>query len=915
MKTSSLRSLTALLLLAGIAAGVCAQDAPVSPPLPGTSLFADATLDIPSHGKKGPKGTWAGGGTKDSFTWYKDDQGKTVCKIVAPTIQRLQYGADGYIKNIPAGTMLRASVWVRANITSKAPKSAGVVMTIELQGPNGAGDQFSIGPNMTQAKPGDKPENKPVTGVLPWTKVETTFKLPENTKAIKMLMYLMEAAGEVEWRQPELVVSDATVAAVNVKDRFISKEEGAVAAAAAWDGTFGNRMAKLAEKLGPLPDPSTLYSPGPLMTGPHPRFLMPSVPLAKLRERAAAPEYAKVLAAIREAADTTLATPPPTTVTLTSEDPLRGLAEQITPLAIAALTDPDLARRATYRTGLETWVRATLSWGVTPKNLPLSQQILVLSAVYDWFQGDLPADLLAEIRLGIIARVRGSLDAGNNEITMWRGTQFLANHNWFHHSALAMAACMLWNDTAAPLESGEQKRWLDTAVLNFWIVKKTHPKDGAALEGYLYQDYGIRPYMEFALIADQLLVAKDAFLDDEAIRALPVRLDSLLPNRSGFMVFSDSYPQQFGAAPWFRLLASRFKDGRAQLLADVLENAVETGKKSGSRLGWRTLFFYDPSVPNAKLEEQPLSRDLTDLGLYTARSSWDAPDATFFGLRCGPHAGLTATKNFGPGLTSGHGYPEQGSFSFYLGDKPFIPGTNYAKNKVTLNHSLVVFEGRAGQKAKRVGQVGEGGAWFGNYGGRLRDATTQRLTPETATGPHAYLCDLGGLYRLSDERIDTPAPVAPDAPASAAAPKGIFFPAYHRILVYFPEGAVVVVDRVQTTQPRNFDFRLLTAVKDLTGEGALFTGTLGKEKVKIVNFSAPALTASLGDESLPLWSGQERRVLSLAARESQSAVFAVALGRVAAVDGLRVQADEQKVVIQRKGQSPLTYTWDTPPSP
>jgi hypothetical protein len=394
-----------------------------------------------------------------------------------------------------------------------------------------------------------------------------------------------------------------------------------------------------------------------------------------------------------------------------------------------------------------------------------------------------------------------------------------------------------------------------------------------------------------------------------------VRLDSLLPNRSGFMVYSDSYPQQFGAAPWFRLLASRFKDSRAQLLADVMENAVETGKKSGAKLGWRTLFFYDPAIPMAKLDEQPLSRDLTDLGLYTARSSWEAPDATFFGLRCGPHAGQTATKNFGPGLTSGHGYPEQGSFSFYLGAKAFLPGTNYAKSKVTTNHNLVVFEGRAGQKTKRVGQVGEGGAWFGNYGARLRDASVKRLLPATSTGPHAYLCDIGGLYRLSDERIETPVPVAPDAPASAAASKGVFFPDYQRIVVYYPEGAVVVVDRVQTPQPRNFDFRLLTAVKDLAGQGDTFTGTLGDEKVKIANYSAPAYAATFSNESLPLWSGQDRRVFSLAARESTAAVFAVALGREAVVDNLRVQADDQKVVIQRKGQPPLNFAWEASPRP
>ncbi len=64
---------------------------------------------------------------------------------------------------------------------------------------------------------------------------------------------------------------------------------------------------------------------------------------------------------------------------------------------------------------------------------------------------------------------------------------------------------------------------------------------------------------------------------------------------------------------------------------------------------------------------------------------------------------------------------------------------------------------------------------------------------------HHYLCDLGGLYRLRDERVAG----------------GSFFAEYLRGVVYLPDGAVAVVDRVRTPVPRTFAFRLLSASEDL----------------------------------------------------------------------------------------------------
>jgi hypothetical protein len=859
------------------------------------------------------------GAGQGDITFARDDQGRTVARMVGRELARLQYGSTVEGKRLEPfpGKLLRVSVEVRGKIVQRKAGSEGIALVVELSGLAGQGANQLLSPRPGKAGANAKLDLQPLEGELPWTKMAATFRLPDNTTKLGVLMYLLNATGEVEWRDPVLETVPETPAALRAvaalpklsfPKRFMDAEEARMAAAAKWETDYKKRLATLEQRFGAaLPDPATLYSPGAALSGPHPRYMLPAVSLDTLRARAQAPAYADVMTELRRRVETAIAEGPPAKdkVPLTSEDPLRGLAEQITPLAVAALVEPDLAR-------------ATLDWGVTPKNLPLSQQILTLGAVYDWFNAELPSELKADLRAGLIARVRGSLDAGNGEITMWRGTQFLANHNWFHHAALAMGAAVLWGDTEAPLEPGEQKRWMDAAVLNFWIVKKTHPEDGAALEGYAYQDYGLRPYMEFALIADQLLESKVPFLDDPALRNLPVRLDSLLPQQAGFLVYGDSYADQWGAAPWFRFLASRFKDGRAQLLADIMEKrgaeiAAKNPRKRDPR-EWRHLFFLDTAVPAARLEEQPLMRDLTDYGLYTARSSWSAEEATFFGLRCGPHAGHTATRSFGPGLTSGHGYPEQGGFSFYLGEQALVPGMDYARVKRTANHSLVLFAGRGAQAGREIGQVGEGGAWFGaNYARRLRPGLAVRLaepakppsTSEALAPAHAYLCDLGGLYRLDDERVK-------EQPA-------VFFPEYRRVLVYLPEGAVVVVDRVQSALARDFVFRLLLGTKDLapvaakTGAAAgpmAFSGKLGDEAVKVVNYSAPGLVATVASEMMPSWGRKDRQVVKIAAKKQTAAVFAVALGRAAVVDGLRVEADEIRIRISRTGGAPLEYGWE-----
>ena len=690
-------------------------------------------------------------------------------------------------------------------------------------------------------------------------------------------------------------------------------------------------------------------------------------------------------------------------------------------------------------------------------------------------------------------------DPMNVSALQWRTGFWLANHKWYNYSALAMASAVLWGETDG-LQPGEQKVWLDEAMQTFWVVAKTLGPDGAPIEGYNYDDYGLSPYFDFATIADQLTVCPQPFLDNPGIRNKPAhRLASLLPNHTGFFTYADSMTRIWNGAKYYRYIASRFHDGVAQLLADIMENGEGAGDdisenydqalpeytsvlaqaktregaakaapaavaweaesvavlppgyskkiKNGSHgeaiigdkagaleytvsvpqaglyalwikiagggdgsrslqidgktpfreasylpvantggwstehndwrvmaLGeddpklhapylfylnagphrvtwtnevggganldwfafapagtdkaavvakvepeltgpsrdsllvrgavhnlpatdWRGIFWYDPSVPAAKLDAQPLYRDSDDLGIYTARSSWADPRANWFGFKCGPQAGKQVAEIFGPLLGSGHVHPDEGTISFYAGSHPVLPGAQYAHEKFTTNHNVVVVETTDKKGVAHVtGQAGEGGGWFGSWKGAQSQPTVLQVIHQPAY--HSYLCELGGLYAASK------------------------YPHYRRSVTFLPTGAVVVVDKLESVEPMTFHSRLLTFSKDLKVNGNAFEFTVGKVQGRIVDFTAQPVEREARPETLPSYNNPNgepplRNVAIVKAVNTTRVVFAEVLGANGAEKNLRVQADDKGIVITGAPGGTITLGWlpDKQPTP
>ncbi|MBW4552660.1 MAG: DUF4962 domain-containing protein [Aphanocapsa sp. GSE-SYN-MK-11-07L] len=637
-----------------------------------------------------------------------------------------------------------------------------------------------------------------------------------------------------------------------------------------------------------LPAASQIYQPKPALSGPHPRYLFPGTPLSQVKQHAKDARYAAYWQSVVEKATKFAQTPPPEAVNLDAEDPLRGYGNQLAWMALAYLCEDAPASKQLYLQGTVRWLNAMTTWGLPRQDLALSTFIFGVATAYDWLYDDLPKQTRQSARQYLIEMTRFMRSPENKGAAQWREAQFTANHNWWNYAALAISAAVLWGEQDSPLTAGEPKVWLDEAMQNFWVVRTTLPADGSSVEGFLYQSYGDRPYLEFATLAEQLTRPASSFLEIEALKNRSTRLYALLPNNTGFLTYADSRPRVFSGAYIFRYYAARFRDREAQLLAQIMEDAGQRYKIKEVTFDWHGLFWFDPSVPQAKLEQQPLSYHWPDLGLYAIRNSWTKPNANLFSFKCGPVMGKTVTETWGIHLPNGHIQPDQGNFSFNWGSDAVIPGAGYARKKLPSNHNLVVFEGRAEQAGKLVGQVGGGGAWFGSRLNRLqRQATVLKV--DQNSGYTSYLCDLSGLYWLQDERV----------------PKQQFYPNYHRRITYLPKGAVVVVDRVQTPVPRTFTFRLLTSAQSMAVQENGFQMTIGRTQLpaRINDFSPQPSSRSVAAEKIPTWDNQERRVASLTATDRTQAIFAVVLGVEGSEAGIQVTAKQNQITIRDRDRT------------
>ncbi|WP_279578984.1 heparinase II/III domain-containing protein [Fodinicola feengrottensis] len=112
------------------------------------------------------------------------------------------------------------------------------------------------------------------------------------------------------------------------------------------------------------------------------------------------------------------------------------------------------------------------------------------------------------------------------------------------------------------------------------------------------------------------------------------------------------------------------------------------------------MLWYDPTVPAEPPDKLPLSAYFPDLGLVTARTSWD-DNAVSLSFKASPGGGHSAwetshwlwAERGWETLNAGHHHPDANTFVLNGHGSPLVVEDGYANEKLTSNHNVVLVDG------------------------------------------------------------------------------------------------------------------------------------------------------------------------------------------------------------------------------
>lgn len=542
----------------------------------------------------------------------------------------------------------------------------------------------------------------------------------------------------------------------------------------------------------------------------HPRlFLNPQI-LAKLHDSIAS-SHAGVWSRVQRYADTFLRQGPPAYQESASDAEQlwqREVGNKQPFLAMAFLLTGD----ERYRTGAQQWALASCSyprWGLgsyEDSDLAAGHQLLGLALVYDWLYDVLDGNVRDTIRATLIRRGRNMYAAASSKM-YWR-TSYLQNHLWVNITGLMAAALVLTDDAAHTAEAVE---WIALALDKMRRTEAALGPDGASHEGVAYWTYGVEYMLKFWTLASTVL---DEDLSSEWwTKTAAYRLYMSLPRKSwraaNLIVDLADCPRYdwYGPDYLLRALARRFQDCYAQWLAQELEAAgyVQYGA------AWLNLLWYDPSIEAKPPEGLPGIRHFSDLGLVSARSDWSGEESLVT-FKCGPPIGWEATSKFDYDPGSGHVHPDAGHFVLFGAGDWLIRDDGYAW-KQTSHHNTLLVDGK--------GQLGEGAQWF-----RGADPIRQGLKPR--------------IYEVSaSPELDL---IVGDA--TEAYPKDLGLKRFVRRLLFLKPDVLIVVDEIETVEPRELELRFHPETVGEMVEDTVFLASSPKAVLRLENLTPQGVRMS-----------------------------------------------------------------------
>jgi hypothetical protein len=265
----------------------------------------------------------------------------------------------------------------------------------------------------------------------------------------------------------------------------------------------------------------------------------------------------------------------------------------------------------------------------------------------------------------------------------------------------------------------------------------------------------------------------------------------------------------WGANAW---VAALNRDPQSQWLAGELRRAGVTNSVSQ----WLDLLWFDASLAPQSPAALPTLRHFDDMGIVSARSGWSG-DESLVVFKCGPPAGHFATDKLPFDLGLGHAHPDANHFVIFGCGEWLLRDDGYAW-KDTGQHNTLLIDGK--------GQVGEGSAWFESGG---MNVSSIKVHPRV-------------LAATSSEVLDQ---ITGDAAAMYPGSAGL--KRYVRRLYFLKPDVLIVVDDIETSEPRRLELRFHPESSCERKEDGSFLARGPKASLRIESFTADGVEATTGE--------------------------------------------------------------------
>lgn len=469
--------------------------------------------------------------------------------------------------------------------------------------------------------------------------------------------------------------------------------------------------------------------------------------------------YAGIISSIIEAADAAMLIEAPA-IDILPSDMAENASDCIPNLIFSYLYTGDTSYLTHAISHIDSYLNIPV-WGEYP-DLVTAHIIVALSIAYDWGH-----EWLGVSRLRLIeSKLKEQAGIFYDHIVKkdyWWAQDYLQGHNYYNVMSIAIAGISLFDQVE------EAHDWIDAANENMRNVVEWLSPDGSSHEGVGYCSGGVEAllmqhYAVLCIDKSHNILTNSSYLQN----FFKFRLHMSSPGYREIAPYADSQVYEWkGPGANMRAIAAVYNNQYAQWLAETVEHAIGENPQDWMikpKYSWLDLFFFDSKI-------KPISPENTEnnhaffenIGLFSWRSGWDS-SAMWLLYKAAPPQGWLA-YNQGKILYS-HIHPDNGQVILYKNGKWLLRDDCYNFMKLSSNHNVIT--------VNDVGQLGEGGRWFGGGVELNRKAVATILTKHSSDIYHYIASDNTILY-----------------------PQAVKLAKWHRHIIVIEDCVVIIYDDVE----------------------------------------------------------------------------------------------------------------------